>query len=189
MRDIVEKLRPELREHRLAVDRLRSALDDWVGKFSPYITHALTLTYDESRLWRIQRLVDSPRLISNAEVLDFRKRSFRCFGQRLNRSLFGNAANRYGERMLLIGCLEGFRKGEHPHYHCFLGVPADRFEGLEDKIRSAWRKVPFAGHQIKVKPYYSAGWVGYSLKNAVFVDRDNIDWDNVRIPASLIALC
>lgn len=172
-----------------SADRLREAQQDWMNSFAPHFTHALTLTFDEKHLWRFEAKVNRTRPLDTTELLALRNKSFRYFGIRLSRLLFGNACTRSGEKLLLIGCLEGLRAGERPHYHCALGVPRNRFGVLEQKVRRAWDASPFSGKEICLKDYYSSNWPSYALKNARYLDRESIDWDNARIPASLLAHC
>lgn len=160
-----------------------------MNRFHPHFTHALTLTFDERHIWRFENDLRNPTIPTAEQMLAKRKQSFRHFGQRLSRLLFGNACQRSGEKLLIIGCLEGLRAGERPHYHCSLGVPKDRFPVLGAMVSLAWSHTHFAGIEPTLKPYYSNDWISYSTKNARYVDRECIDWDNVRIPASLLAHC
>ncbi len=171
------------------MDWYRQQNMNWLCRFAPHYTHALTLTYNEKKIWRFENKVSNTRLLQKDEMLCLRKQSFRYFGKRLACSLFGNSSIRHGEKLLLIGCIEGLRLGERPHYHCMLGVPENRFEVLESKVMEAWENVPFGGVVRHFERYYGNDWSGYSTKNARFVDRECIDWDNIRIPASLLAHC
>lgn len=184
-----ESIQDEIAAHWKSIDRFRQAQQAWVDRYAQHFTHALTLTYDERHIMRLENSRKSRGVLSAEDVLSLRRKSFGLFGKYLSSSLFGNSFSRSGEKLLLIGCLEGLRAGEHPHYHCVLGVPKDRFDALEHKVTNAWKQVPFSGKEVKLVPLYSNGWTSYSLKNARYIDRENIDWDNVRIPASLQALC
>jgi hypothetical protein len=178
----------EVDAHWKRADRVRSGNNQWVTRYSPYFTHALTLTFDETHLWNLQA---SPKtkLFTKDAVLEFRRKSFRHFGIRLNRLLFGNARSRGGEKLLLVGCLEGLGAGQKPHYHCGLGVPSTRFDVLEDRVKTAWANSRYSGTEVVLTPTYSDGWADYMTKKACFPDRPNVQWECVRIPASLKAHC
>lgn len=182
-------IQDEVNAHWKSVDRFRQSQQDWIDRYAQHFTHALTLTFDERHIMRLENSRKNQGVLSSEHVLSLRRKSFGLFGKYLSSSLFGNSCARYGERLLLIGCLEGLRAGEHPHYHCVLGVPKDRFDALQHKVTHAWKKAPFSGKEERLVPLYSNGWTSYSLKNARYIDRANIDWDNVRIPASLQAHC
>jgi hypothetical protein len=184
-----ESIQNEIAAHWKSVDRFRQAQQEWIDRYAQHFTHALTLTYDERHIMRLENSRNNQRVLSAEHVLSLRRKSFGLFGKYLSRSLFGNSCARSGEKLLLIGCLEGLRAGEHPHYHCALGVPLSRFEALEQKVRHAWKETPFSGTEIRLEKYYSDNWTSYALKNARYSDRASIDWENARIPASLQAHC
>lgn len=184
-REIIE----EMAKHNTQMDWCRQQNTDWLRRFAPHFTHALTLTFNEKKIWRFENKVSNTRLLKKDEMLCLRKQSFRYFGKRLACSLFGNSSMRHGEKLLLIGCIEGLRLGERPHYHCMLGVPESRFEVLEKKVRDAWTSAPFAGKELALERYYGSNWTDYSAKSSRYIDRECIDWDNIRIPTSLQTHC
>jgi hypothetical protein len=63
-----------------------------------------------------------------------------------------------------------------------LGVDAEKFPMVHERVCSIWNKVPFGGNRVDVQPYISSGWTRYSTKNALFANRENIDWENVLVP-------
>lgn len=123
--------------------------------------------------------------MNSPELLALYSKALRQFGHTLNRSLFGNAAGRNGKSALMVPSFEGLQKDKKPHIHLAVGIPEDRFMGIEDKVQQAWTSAtPFAGYT-EVKPTYcNAGWNLYIAKEAVFTDRQSIDWWSVMLPKS-----
>ncbi len=115
-------------------------------------------------------------------MLELQKKSFRCFRFKLNKLLFGNAVTRYGAGLLIVPAIEGLYGGGRVHYHCAIGVPSDRMGVFERSVIAAWHYTPLAGHHIDIQPYRNQGWLGYMSKQAKYLNRECIDWDNVAIP-------
>ena len=105
-------------------------------------------------------------------------------GRLLSRSLFGKSAERFGERLLLIPCLEGIEEGRIPHYHCTIGVDESRLDVTTAKIRQSWAQTRFCGHHNEVTLYRDEGWLGYNTKRCMFPKKEVIDWENVIVPTS-----
>jgi hypothetical protein len=159
---------------------------EWLMQFSSNFTHAATLTFDFTKIWRFANSPKHNRVITQKEMIELLRKSFGCFVTKLNRSLYGNASWRHGEKLLLVGVIEGLYQEGKMHYHCAIGVPDDRLEIAKKKIIECWRDVPFSGHHNKVEDYRDAGWLGYINKEVKYLNRQNIDWDHVRVPASLL---
>ena len=160
------------------ISKVRDGHQAWAMKYEHLITHAVTLTFDVQRLWRTLQKWNCAKTLNHPEVLELLHGSMRSFKWKLDKSLYGNKRG----RLFFVPILEGLRYGEKPHYHCLLGVDEDRSEVVESKIKSIWQDCPFGGRQVVVKPYRDCGWVGYTTKNALFVNRESIDWMNVLLP-------
>lgn len=156
----------------------------WLMTHDSQFTHAITLTFNSAMIKNFINKASPFKVIAKADLLGLQKKSFRCFANRLNKSLFGNSTARHGNRLLLVPILEGVSGDRKVHYHCALGVPHDRFEAIEMKVRDAWKHAPFSGNQVDIKPYRNSGWLSYISKQAKYVNRECIDWDNVRIPCT-----
>lgn len=62
------------------------------------------------------------------------------FLNRLNKSVFGNAAERFGKRVASIPVLEG-GNGDRLHYHLVLDCPrTDLHDGYAELISELWQK-------------------------------------------------
>lgn len=119
------------------------------------------------------------------EMLDLYSKALRQFGHTLNRSTFGNAAQRNGKSILMVPIYEGLQSDKKPHIHLTIGVPEDRFLGFDGKVQQAWSKsTPFAGYTDTQQTYYNSGWSRYITKETVFIDRQSIDWLSVMLPKS-----
>lgn len=158
---------------------------EWLMRYEALFTHALTLTFHPKRIQNLINKSSNSHIMAKSDLLELQKKSFNFFANRVNRSLFGNSSDRHRNKLLLLPMLEGQFIGCHTHYHCVLGVSEDRFEVIEAKVRDAWRETPLAGNQINVKRYRDIGWIDYMNKQAKFVNRESIDWSNVRIPVML----
>ncbi len=148
-------------------------------------THATTLTL------RPYRTV----LNSNGEAIlklthIEAKETFRFFMKRLNASLFGNAARRFGTALYVIPVLEGQGTNKLLHYHCAIGnVPTGMsVDTLKTYIRTAWLKTPHGNEQIDVELIESAGWFAYMGKEIGIKNADVMDWTNVVIPSAPTSL-
>ncbi len=151
----------------------------WLVQYEHLISHAVTLTFDIKHLTNCLRNARRSITLHDPYVLNLIHGSMGYFKIKLNKSLYGNQRG----RILFIPILEGLSSSENPHYHCLLGVDQDRKDVVEEKVKQLWPKAPFGGHQIVVKPYRDHGWIGYTTKQTLFVNRESIDWMNVLLPS------
>ena len=166
------------------LERFNDAHYEWLMRFESQFTHAVTLTFNPQRIRHISNKLSNSQILSRNELLELQKKSVHYFANRLNRSLFGNSTARHGNRLLLVPVIEGLFDGAKVHYHCAIGIPQDRFQAIEAKVRDAWRHAPLSGSQVDVQPYRSRGWLGYMNKQAKYINRECVDWDNVLIPCA-----
>ena len=161
--------------------RQRAACFEWMLKHADQFSHAVTLTLKPYRIVATDK-GDVCQVLTDIEA----KNTLRQFLNRLNVSLFGNAAKRYGKSVTVIALLEGTASKKLLHYHCALGnFPADQCEkAINAKIASAWHLTAFGNEQVKIKPMQTAGWLTYSGKEIGFANADVIDWENVRLSAA-----
>lgn len=160
------------------INKCRDEHEAWAMKHEHLITHALTLTFDINHLWNALRKGNIAKPLNHPDVLELLHGSMRYFKWKLDKSLCGNRRG----KVLFVPVLEGLNDGQKPHYHCLLGIGEDRFDVVESKVKTIWADSPFGGHQVIVKPYRDHGWVGYTTKNALFANRESIDWMNVLLP-------
>jgi hypothetical protein len=168
-------------------DRFRRDMYNYLAQYSELMTHAVTLTFNGSKLEALKRKADWMQGEAYERLL---QRSFKHFATRLNRHVYGNSTQRHGKTLLILPVIEGLKKDECPHYHCAIGAP-DRVGHAEfaRMVKDSWSKVAFAGHQIDVQPYRDKGWCSYISEDAVFLNRLSVDWDNVQLPVHLLAHC
>jgi len=114
-------------------------------------THAVTLTMHRSK---------NDYAISKQEV---EKRCFE-FLNRINRRIYKHGTKRKGYRIASVAFLGGGSYGDHPHVHWALQKPPDMTsEGFERLLKKMARITKGLGQEIKVRSYYSEGWLGYMV--------------------------
>ena len=160
----------------------RRTAEEWILQYEPFFTHALTLTFNHTKVRRQMLKIDSSLCLNSPVMIDLYKANVRAFKWKLAKSLYGNSWKRFNRSLVFIPVLEGLGRDEKPHYHCVLGVDAEKFPMVHERVCSIWNKVPFGGNRVDVQPYISSGWTRYSTKNALFANRENIDWENVLVP-------
>ena len=161
--------------------RLRATCFDWMLKHADQFTHAVTLTLKPYRIVATER-GDVHQVLTAIEA----QSTFGLFLKRLNVSLFGNAAKRYGKSVKVIPMLEGHASRKLLHYHCALGgFPADLCEkAITAKITSAWHLTAFGNEQVDIQLMQTVGWLTYAGKEIGFGNADVVDWENVRLSAA-----
>ena len=95
---------------------------------------------------------------------------------RVDRTLYGNAAKRYGKRVERVNVFEN--NFEKTNLHCHIGakVPANRTidaTGLRDLIAQVWKQVGCAGFINDYQFIYnSTGWTEYITKGITATSTD-----------------
>lgn len=101
------------------------------------------------------------------------------FFNRLNKAVYGSAAQRHGKRVASIPVLEG-GNGRRLHYHLMLDCPRpDLEEGYPHLIDDLWKKTEW-GYKINdVTPKSDHGWTKYisKLRDKPHFS-DSFDWPN-----------
>jgi hypothetical protein len=169
-------------ESRQREESFRRQNYEWLLAHEEMITHAITLTLDPKKIDAYVSQFTRSLTRNHPEMVVRYQDSVRLFANILDRSLFGNVSKRIGNALLFVPVIEGLGNGQIPHFHCSVGVHESRFQVLEAKVLSAWRRVPFSGFSVKVVPYRDEGWLTYSTKGSKFINRESIDWQNVRLP-------
>ena len=159
--------------------RLKQATLDWMLERADGYTHALTLTMKQTRRVMTERGEVVERLTKyNAST------NLRHFINRLNGSLFGNAAKakRGGKTVKLLGALESGVMGRNLHYHCIIGRLPERLTENERSglIMAAWQQTNFGNEQIHIEQLKTTGWLSYMTKELGKLSCDIIDWENIR---------
>jgi len=160
----------------------RTDSETWILQYEQLFTHALTLTFNHTKVRRMMMQQHSSVTLSSSEMVELYKASMRSFKWKLVKSLYGNAWKRFKLPIVFVPILEGLGRDQKPHYHCVVGLPNASHEAIADTVCSIWSKTPFAGNRIDVQPYFSVGWARYTTKNALFANRESIDWENVLVP-------
>ncbi len=165
MREIIRE------RYKNAVMKLAS-LDKWQDSF------AITLTMK-------QFLIVSQSHCTHTEALTqyTATQNMRHFLNKLDKAVFGNAASRYGKRVLCLPVQEGCQN-KHLHYHAVIDCPRPELSGsYPSLIARLWRSTQWGDHQVDCQRGADAGWLSYITKSR---DKpslaDAIDWTNVRLP-------
>jgi hypothetical protein len=123
---------------------------------------------------------------ANGEAADpiIASENFRHFRNRLNHTVLGSRAKRYGARLLMVVVLE-ISADHRLHFHCIIDrpdhCPFSRFESI---VREQWWKTDFGYHQVDVQDQSDAGWTDYILKQRQKRSLlDSIDWTNCHLIA------
>ena len=148
------------------------SLDDWASPF------AVTLTLKQSVT--VPNGIMSTKLWLTETVA---AQNLRHFLNKLNRSVFGKSAARFGKGVGCIPVLEGGRD-RRLHYHAVIDCPLpDLVAGFPLLITDHWRSTQWGYCQVDCQTDPDDGWLTYITK---FRDKPNfadaIDWTNLRLP-------
>lgn len=148
------------------------SLDDWASPF------AVTLTLKQSVT--VPNGIMSTKLWLTEAVA---AQNLRHFLNKLNRSVFGKSAARFGKGVGCIPVLEGGRD-RRLHYHAVIDCPLpDLVAGFPLLITDHWRSTQWGYFQVDCQTDTDDGWLTYITK---FRDKPNfadaIDWTNLRLP-------
>lgn len=109
--------------------------------------------------------------------------NMRHFLNKLDRSIFGKAASRFGKQ---VGCIPVLEGGgiKRLHYHAIIDCPRPELAGdFPLLIADAWRTTMWGYWQVDCQNDADHGWLSYITK---FRDKPNladaIDWTNLRLP-------
>ena len=172
-------------EQQQRIQRVRQANEAWLNEHASSVTHAVTLTFNKAPVRAFMNQFKQPLTMNSPEMLEQYSEALRRFGRALNRSLFGNAAQRNGKSILMLPVFEGLQSAKTPHIHLAVSVPDDRSANFDSKVAAAWTAAtPFAGYTDTRLTHDNLGWSGYITKQSVFTDRQSIVFDAVMLPKS-----
>ena len=156
---------------------LQKATMEWMLQKADSYTHALTLTLKPYRTVLTER-----GEIREALTKDNASANMRHFINRLNASLYGNAAKRYGKSITILATVEGEATNKLLHYHCAIGNLPDTLneQTIHCKIKAAWEQTNFGNQQVNIQRMQTSGWLGYMSKEVGLHNTDVVDWENVR---------
>jgi len=156
---------------------LRNATLDWMLQQADSYTHAITLTLKPYRVVQTER-----GEMREALTKDNAKANMRHFINRVNNSMYGNAAKRYGKGISILAVIEGEATNKQLHYHCAIGnLPTTLNEqAIQSKITSAWHQTAFGNEQVHIQRMQTSGWLNYLGKEVGLHGADVVDWENVR---------
>lgn len=161
---------------------VRRQIDAWLDAYDGELTHFVTLTFDPKK---IDAYISKYNLVHDRydpKLVDLYQRSMRHFLNRLQKRLYGNLAKKKRSRLLFIPIIEGLKRGETPHYHCFMRVCSDRSDNIKQALRECWGSVAFSGVQKNLQNYRDHGCLRYGAKDAISLNRESVDWLNIQMP-------
>lgn len=103
---------------------------------------------------------DGPTRLDGIEA----SKNLRHFLNRLNKKVFGNAAQRFGKKVEVVPMLEASYAGRL-HYHLALKNPFPTMSICRSAIIDCWSKTRWGYDEVDVQPIYSAGWIDYITKS------------------------
>lgn len=166
-----------MRHHLSPSLQLRSSIRDWVDIDSWANPFSATLTLKQvagTDNGFLARRVWGDELTAS--------QNFHHFLNKLNRRLFGKAAQRYGKGVRVLPVLEG-GNGKRLHYHAVIDCPRPDLHDLFPIIvATIWRDTQWGYSQIEVNPGADQGWLNYITKLRDKPDfGSSIDWVNARL--------
>ncbi len=157
---------------------------EWLKKFDGHLDFAVTLTMQPEK---VNYVMQHGYVADKKQLATLMKKSMRHFCNRLNRVFYKSAGKRFGKTAVVIPIFEGVGKDKRLHYHLAISAP-ERYslQEMQEIAQREWTKTFLGGHQVVVKDYRCAGWLSYISKEAITPTRENIDWDNVKVPTSIL---
>ena len=89
-------------EQQQRIQRVRQANEAWLTEHAISVTHAVTLTFNKAPVRAFMNQFKQSLTMNSPEMLEQYSEALRRFGRALNRSLFGNAAQRNGKSILMV---------------------------------------------------------------------------------------
>ncbi len=156
---------------------IRNEFRQWVDIDRWRAPYAITLTLKQA-IWFEGESGKIRRSITNEDA----SQNFRHFMNRLNRSAFGKAAQRFGKGLAVVPILEG-TQDKRLHYHALVECPDHLNCCFQSLIVRHWLATDWGYHQIDCQHRADAGWLNYITK---FRDKSDfvssIHLMNLRLP-------
>ena len=158
--------------------RYRSQFIDWVSLDDWQAPVAVTLT-----LRQCVSVPNGTSAVTQWLTDTAASQNMRHFLNKLDRSVFGKAATRFGKRVGCVPILEG-GTGKRLHYHAIIDCPRPELAGYFPLlIAHTWGSTTWGYWQVDCQTNADHGWLTYITK---FRDKPNladaIDWTNLRLP-------
>jgi hypothetical protein len=157
---------------------LQASFRKWVNIETWQAPFAATLTLRQCiTVW------DGHQSVRVALTEQSASQNFRHFLNKLNRSVYGKAAQRFGKGVSVIPVLEG-DADKRLHYHAIIDCPrAELIADLPVIVAEAWRSTQWGYHQTDIQAGADRGWLNYMTKLRDKPDfADSIDWMNFHLP-------
>lgn len=170
----------ELDEYQKKRNAYKQTNFEWLKSNEHLYTHALTLTFNPSRIYAYTRVFNKSIDMQSEIMVPKYQDSMRRFIRYMNKDLYGSSGVK-NKKMVIVPVIEGLFGNNTPHYHCCIGVDKEKFDGIEASVKNSWAKVPFSGYEIKVVPYRDSGWLTYINKISQNPNQITIDLDNANL--------
>jgi hypothetical protein len=177
--------------------RLQRSNQYLIERFSPWLTHLLTLdlldskvsTYTKRYGWNKGAVQRRERSLTD----DIAVSSLRYFLEALNYAVHGRRTrkHRYKDvcRVLAIPAFEGAKGNKRRHFHILLGnIPQGKLEDLENIVRRVWASTRWSMPSIDLKELYDEdGAAFYLVKEVGYYSEDAVLWEMASIPHRLVS--
>ena len=159
-----------------ALPTVKAATRTWVQSMYKDFPLALTLTLKQTIVEETPK-GNVRRSITKQDCERITER----FQQKLNRAVFGKAAERHGKSLRYLPVVEGERSGKHLHLHFAIGglpsyVKFNQFDALVCEAKKYVRHVD-EQHKVDIA---DSGWLEYITKETATRHSDNVLWTHVK---------
>jgi hypothetical protein len=150
----------------------KQAATSWLLGLSQQCQFAVTLTFKQTVHIKNER-GEQYRALNIDDV----ERAVARFQQKLNRQMFGNAAERYGKTLNYLTIAEGLRNHKNLHVHMAVGgwrkgQPFNQFIPMLNKAAALVDQIDSQ----KDLQIMDSGWTEYICKEIATNDTDNVLW-------------
>jgi hypothetical protein len=155
---------------------VKTATRTWIQTMANDFPLALTLTLKKSIVEKTPR-----GTVQRAITKQDCERITQRFQQKLNRAVFGHAAERHGKTLKYLPVVEGERSEKNLHLHFAIGgLPSHvRFNQFNALVCEAKKHVQHVDEQHKVD-LADSGWLEYITKETAAKHCDNVLWQLVK---------
>jgi len=172
--------------------KLEQTTKQFLNRYAPYCTHALTLQMSLPTLNASEAKID--RLLEQAS------RTTRQFIKRFAYKAYGNGAKRKPNfyHPLIITAIEGttntYDRNRTLHAHIALGNILTTNSNIQNEaqlrqtINDTWLATQHGNKDIDIKTMNSNGWITYITKEMNNGNMECVSWENTHIPYAALLL-
>jgi hypothetical protein len=172
----LQEIRKRIAYDPSASPTVKAATRTWLQTMANDFPLALTLTLKQSIVEQTSR-----GFVRRSLTKHDCERITQRFQQKLNRAVFGHAAERHGKTLKYLPVVEGERSRKNLHLHFAIGgLPSHvRFNQFNDLVCEAKKHVDHVDEQHKVD-LADSGWLEYITKETGTKHSENVLWQLVK---------